>query len=156
MLDSERLLSFYLNPGPATISLEFTIGKRWPIYLSLLESLRTESQILEDIWMYEAPGQRLECMSSGDCNGNCPDHRPSVEEGSIDTLKNSSSLQENEAWGDIIPHSTIYGRLNLLRNKLDQVNIVFVNLQTQSKVNESDSRVKYFPLFNADSKSWPD
>ena len=43
--------------------------------------------------MYEAPGQRLECISSGGCNGNCPDHRPSVEEGSIDTLKNSSSFK---------------------------------------------------------------
>ena len=58
-------------------------------------------------------------------------------------------------WGAIaFSHSTIYGRSNLLKNKLYQVNIVFVNLETQSKVNEADSRVKYFPLFNADPKSW--
>ena len=37
--------------------------------------------------MYEAPGQRLGCMSSVDCDGNCPDHTPIMEEGRIVTLE---------------------------------------------------------------------
>ena len=77
-----------------------------------------------------------------------------MEEGTIDTKKTSVLLSTSVS--DITPHSIIYGKSKLLKNTLDQVNIVFVNLQTQSKVNEFYSTVKYFPLFSADSKSWPD
>ena len=47
----------------------------------------------------------------------------------------------------------VYGRFGLLKNSLDQVNIVFVNLQTQSEENESDCRVKSPPLSKAKAPS---
>ena len=97
------------------------------LYLSLLESLRTESQILGDIWMYEAPGQRLGCTSSVDCDGNCPEHTHTINGRRKNCdLSNSSSFVN---LCSLIPHlilPSLYGRSNLLKNELDQVNIVSV------------------------------
>lgn len=46
----------------------------------------------------------------------------------------------------------VYGRFGLHKNNLDQVNIVFINLQTQSEENESDCRVKSLSKAKAPSR----
>lgn len=99
---------------------------------------------------YEAPGQRLECISSVDCHRSCPDHLPSLEERSIVTLGISPTLWC--AFVCVIPYLIllcIYSRSSPPKETWKKSTYSCVSLEAQGKGSESDSRVKSSPLSNA-------
>lgn len=123
-------------------------------YLHII-TLKTQNRSLRFMRSINAQSSRarLGHMSSVDYKGNCPDHVSSMEERSTVTLDNSDSL--NHLCSLIPPFILlcIYGRSGPPKNNSCPVNIVFVSLQTQSKVSEFDSRVKSSPLSKAEIRA---